>query len=66
MMSEGEIINLSDEELQFCMDCQYLGRDWHESDEHVGIDDDGEFRERLCPKCHSVAYVIASPDERGE
>ena len=65
-MSEGEIINLSDEELQFCMDCQYLGRDYYESDEHIGIDEDGEFRERLCPKCHSLAYVTASPEERGE
>jgi len=65
-MSKGETINLPYEELQFCMDCQYLGRDWYESDEHIGIDEDGEFRERLCPKCHSLAYVIASQEEGGE
>ena len=50
-----------EDDIHHCLRCKYTGDDWAEHDDF--INDDGS-NERLCPKCYSQSYFIASYEER--
>ena len=50
-----------EDDVHHCMRCSYTGDDWVERDDFIN---DDESNERLCPRCYSQAYFIASDEER--
>ena len=50
-----------EDDIQHCLRCKYTGDDWAEHDDFINED---ESNERLCPKCHSRAYFIATDEEK--
>ena len=45
----------TDDQLQYCMNCHYLSFDWVEDDNITNENEEGEYNERLCPRCNIEA-----------
>jgi len=54
----------TDDQLQYCLSCHYLSFDWVEDDNITNENEEGEYNERLCPRCNGEAYFIATSKER--
>ena len=50
-----------EDDIHHCLRCKYTGDDWAE---HADFMNDDGSNERLCPKCYSQSYFIASYEER--
>jgi uncharacterized paraquat-inducible protein A len=60
---ERNMEKFTDDQLQYCMNCHYLSFDWVEDDNITNENEEGEYNERLCPRCNSEAYFTATSKE---
>ena len=61
IVTSRKFSDTDEDDIHHCLRCRYTGDDWAEHDDFINED---ESNERLCPKCHSQAYFIATDEEK--